>query len=111
MLVPRSLSRAKIAVLLALLALTVAVGAYFLVADLGGSLPDLSAVSSTRATFGGSLDDRLVLPDPATIAEPSAFDDVVTRELQDDGTLPVRGGQLYNADPFAPLPVSQLKKR
>lgn len=110
MLVPRSLSRTKILVLLVLLAVAVGIGVYLVVVNLGGSV-SLPTLPTTTAQFGGTIDTRLILPDPAQVADPSLFDEAVAKQLQDDGTLPIRGGQLKNADPFAPLPGISIKKK
>jgi hypothetical protein len=110
MLVPRKLTRGKLVILLSVLALAVGLGVYLLVVNLGSALPSLPT-TTTDARFGGNLDSRLELPDPAKIADPALFDQVIAQELQNDGTLPLSPGLTHNTDPFAPLPSTQVKKR
>ncbi len=109
MLVPRKLSRTKLAVLLSLLAVAVGVGVYLVAANIGLSFSSLPKLT-TAARFGGGLDARLELPDPSLLAEPGLFDRVVSPVLQDDGTLPLKPGTTHNIDPFAPLQGGLVKK-
>ncbi len=110
MLIPRSLSRLKLTVLLGLLAVVVGLVVYLTVVSLSsGSATSVLVVPS--ATFGGDLDSRLSLPDPAQVFSPAEFDSTVGRELQDESILPASDGQRPNPQPFSPLPVFAIKRK
>jgi hypothetical protein len=111
MLIPRSLSRSKILTLTIVLILAVGGGLYL---TLNYLLPSsdstTSAVKSNTSNFGPELEAALSLPDPVTVFNPTWFDESLIKQLQNDGTLPIKVGQSGKADPFAPL-NSTLKKR
>jgi hypothetical protein len=112
MLVPRSLSRSKILVLIVVLILAVVGGLYLTSAYLLSSPGSTTGivVSKFSSGFGPELEAALNLPEPATVFDPAWFDESLMKQLQNDGTLPVKVGQSGKADPFAPL-NSILKKK
>lgn len=112
MLVPRSLSRSKILVLVAVLILAVGGGLYLTFTYLlsaSGSITG-TVVSKFSSGFGPELEQALYLPEPATVFNSTWFDESLMKQLQNDGTLPVKVGQSGKADPFAPL-NSIVKKK
>jgi hypothetical protein len=112
MLVPRSLSRSKILILVAVLILAVGGGFYLTFTHLLSSPGSTANTTKIKISggFGPELETALSLPDPATVFNPTWFDESLMQQLQNDGTLPVKVGQSGKADPFAPL-SSTLKKK